>query len=139
MTPTKTTPIKLSATDVVAVSSALRACWDNYKTLKARYDDATDSNGTAGPLSDPMEYMTTGYILELRHFLGERFKLVKPIFSQYGGKVSKEYAEKQTRNGYALGDSWIGNRLTNLWGFSESVKEAKMSFRKTLLDFEVAV
>ncbi len=128
--------LSLTVTDVTALSSAVSACWDNYKTLKLRNPE---NKKTPGMLESSRSYFNTGYILDLRSFLGDRFKLVSPVFAQFGKEVSAEYEEKQTRNNYPLGEAWYKGRLTNLYGFSASLNKAKESQRNNLLNFEVQI
>ncbi len=128
--------LSLTVTDVTALSTAVSACWDNYKILKLQNPE---NKKTPGMLQTPTNYFSIGYIVDLRSFLGDRFSLVGPVFKQFGKRVSDEYVENQTRNNYPLGDAWFKGRLTNLYGFSESLNAAKETQRGELLGLEIQI
>ncbi len=121
----------LSIEDTTALSSAVSACWDNYKSLKLQHPKGSKNDRA------PRGYFTTGYIADLKSFLGDRQSLIGPVFAKHGKKVSDEYEEAQTRNNYRLGEAWFKGRLTNLYGFSESLNAAKESQRSELLGMEI--
>ncbi len=123
----------LSIEDTTSLSTSVSACWDNYKTLKAKYPRGSKNAGL------PRAYFTIGYIADLKVFLGDRQALIGPVFSHHGKKVSDEYVENQTRNNYPLGDAWYKGRLTNLYGFSESLNAAKETQRGELLGLEIQI